>query len=149
MSCDETDKIFCLYDGALSGEERKAMELHLKNCSECRRAIADWTALTRVIFPPQSKFISPDFAGRVICRIKLEERTGYGFFKVLRPYLTIPRLAAAGAAAIALLFFVSRPFLASRSAVSIEGTAFVAELVAGDITETDDYAQASEYILGS
>jgi anti-sigma factor RsiW len=149
MSCDKTDNIFSLYDGALCDEEREAAELHLKKCGECRRAIADWKAVAGVLFQPHNKFISPDFAGRVISRIKPQERRGYRFLRALRARLTVPRLAAAGAAAIALLLCISRFFPVSRSAGGVEGTAFVAELIAGDIPETDGYGQASEYILGS
>ena len=149
MICDKTNAVFCLYDGELHGGEREAAEIHLANCAECRQTITDWTTLTRVAFRPQDKFTSPDLSSRVISRIKMEKRPGRGFLQVLRPYVTIPRLAAAGAMAIALVLFISRPFLASRNVASIEGTAFVAELVGGDIPETDSYGHVSEYIFGS
>jgi len=140
--------MFYLYDGALSGEEREDAEIHLKRCAECRRAIADWRALSGVVFRPQTVLISPDFSGRVMSRIKAEECEVPGFFRRLRPYFSIPRLAA-GAVAVALLIFISRPFLSLHSESGIEGTAFVAELFAGDTAEADSYAQASHYILGS
>ncbi len=53
MNHDEIQqKLFALYDGPLTEKERALAEKHLAKCSECRRAIAEWKALSASLFAP-------------------------------------------------------------------------------------------------
>ncbi len=46
MSCDKFELISAYYDGELSKEDAAAAELHLSSCDECRRFLADITAVS-------------------------------------------------------------------------------------------------------
>jgi len=140
--------IFDQYDGELAGDEREAAKLHLAGCADCRRALADWKALSAAAFAADKEFDPPDLAARVTFAIKEEERSTGSFLRALRAYATLPRLAA-GMAVIALILSLLRPVIVRRKTANIEGTAFVAELMTPDTAETDSYSQVSDYILGS
>ena len=45
------EKLFALYDGPLTEQERKVVETHLSQCPDCRRALAEWRTLSKRIFP--------------------------------------------------------------------------------------------------
>ncbi|HVZ79246.1 MAG TPA: zf-HC2 domain-containing protein [bacterium] len=45
------EKLFALYDGPLTEQERKVVEGHLSQCRQCRRALAEWKALSQRLFP--------------------------------------------------------------------------------------------------
>jgi anti-sigma factor RsiW len=45
------EKLFALYDGPLTEQERKVVESHLSQCPECRRTLAEWRVLSKRLFP--------------------------------------------------------------------------------------------------
>jgi anti-sigma factor RsiW len=45
------EKLFALYDGPLTEQERKVVDIHLSQCPECRRTLAEWKVLSKRLFP--------------------------------------------------------------------------------------------------
>src|ERR1039458_6362079 len=94
-------KIMALYDGPLTEKERKLVEGHLPQCYECRRAIAEWKAVSRRLFPPHafSEASEDFFVVKTMNRIESASPKG-GFLPqgfVLR--WLAPLLGSAGVAA--------------------------------------------------
>ena len=65
-------KLFALYDGPLTEKERKLVEGHLAQCRECRKAIAEWKALSTRLFPTRafSEASEDFFTAKVMDRIR-------------------------------------------------------------------------------
>ncbi len=66
-------KLFALYDGPLSEQERKLVEGHLAQCPSCRKAIAQWKAVSARLFPPQtfSEAAEDFFVSKVMTRVRI------------------------------------------------------------------------------
>ncbi|SRR5579871_1488865 len=84
-------KLFALYDGPLTEKERKLVESHLAQCAECRKAIAQWKAISTRLFPAQtfSEAAEDAFVARVMGRVRAagEKMESWGtlFFRWLVP----------------------------------------------------------------
>lgn len=100
------EKLFALYDGPLTEQERKVVEGHLAQCPDCRRALAEWKALSKRIFP------------RVAFSEASEDLFALSVLRQLEPYQApVPfldrgfllhwGLPALGMAAMAAWFFLS------------------------------------------
>lgn len=65
-------KLFALYDGPLTEKERKLVEGHMAQCPGCRKAIAQWKALSVRLFPPQtfSEAAEDFFVAKVMDRVR-------------------------------------------------------------------------------
>jgi len=65
-------KLFALYDGPLTEQERKLVESHLAQCAECRRAIAQWKAVSARLFPVHtfSEAAEDAFVAKVMGRVR-------------------------------------------------------------------------------
>ena len=140
------DIIFMHYDGELSQEASREAVLHLESCAECRQALEEWKAAKQLFFSPQENIEPPYFTERVMARLSQEEAPRRSFYDILRVYVTLPRLAAAGAAAAVIGLLLFRPFMVRNNTVNAEGTAFAAELVSGYASGTDSYSVIDEYL---
>lgn len=100
------EKLFALYDGPLTEKERKLVEGHLTQCADCRRALAEWKALSRKLLP------------RLAFSEASEDFFVLGVMNKLEPYRPVPSwfsdrfllrwgLPLMGAAALAVWFTVS------------------------------------------
>jgi anti-sigma factor RsiW len=65
-------KLFALYDGPLTEQERKLVEGHLAQCPECRKAIAQWKAVSARLFPAHtfSEAAEDFFVAKVMDRVR-------------------------------------------------------------------------------
>ncbi len=65
-------KLFALYDGPLTEKERKLVEGHLAQCTDCRKAIAQWKAVSARLFPPHtySEASEDFFVAKVMDRVR-------------------------------------------------------------------------------
>ena len=100
------EKLFALYDGPLTEKERKVVEVHLSQCPDCRRALAEWKALSRRLFPKVafSEASEDFFALDVLKRLETYEApTPF----LDRRFLLRWALPAFGIAAVAVWFFLS------------------------------------------
>ena len=64
------DKLFVLYDGELSGEDRRLIENHLAGCADCSRTHAQWQRTAKAFFRVPQVEVSEAFVQRVMDRIK-------------------------------------------------------------------------------
>lgn len=84
-------KLFALYDGPLTEQERKLVEVHLAQCAECRKAISQWKAISARLFPAQtfSEVAEDAFVAKVMGRVRSagEKAESWGtlFFRWLVP----------------------------------------------------------------
>ena len=67
------DKLFALYDGELTGEDRRQTELHLAECAECSRMYVQWQKTAKAFLRPPEVEVSDTFVQRVMERIEEEE----------------------------------------------------------------------------
>lgn len=65
-------KLLALYDGPLTEQERKLVEVHLAQCAGCRKAVAQWKAVSVRLFPAQtfSEASEDFFVAKVMDRIR-------------------------------------------------------------------------------
>lgn len=100
------EKLFALYDGPLTEQERKVVETHLSQCPDCRRAVAEWKALSKRLFPKVAfSEASEDLFTLSVLR-KLETyQAPVSLFD--RGFLLRWGLPALGLAAMTLWFFLS------------------------------------------
>lgn len=65
-------KLLALYDGPLTEKERKLVEGHLAQCAECRKAVAQWKAISARLFPAQtlSEATEDYFVAKVMSRVR-------------------------------------------------------------------------------
>jgi anti-sigma factor RsiW len=100
------EKLFALYDGPLTEQERKVVETHLSQCPDCRRAVAEWKALSKRLFPKVAfSEASEDLFTLSVLR-KLETyQAPVSLFD--RGFLLRWGLPALGVAAMTLWFFLS------------------------------------------
>ena len=94
-------KLMALYDGPLTEKERKLLEGHLAQCADCRRAIAEWKAVSARLFPPHafSEAAEDFFTTKVMDRIQATavESAAFSWNLVLR--WGLPLLGSAAVAA--------------------------------------------------
>lgn len=72
MNHDEVkEKLFDLYDRPLTERERRLVESHLPECSECRHVLQQWQKITRALFPaPAFSEAQEDlFVSKVMARV--------------------------------------------------------------------------------
>ncbi len=62
-------KLFDLYDGALTGADRQDAEIHLAQCAECREIYAGWQKTARALFRVPEPAVSDAFVHRVLDRL--------------------------------------------------------------------------------
>ncbi|HJT24708.1 MAG TPA: zf-HC2 domain-containing protein [bacterium] len=65
-------KLLALYDGPLTEKERKLVEGHLAQCRDCRKAVAQWKAISARLFPTQtlSEVAEDYFVAKVMDRVR-------------------------------------------------------------------------------
>lgn len=65
-------KLMALYDGPLTEKERKLVEGHLAQCAECRKAVAQWKAISVRLFPAQtiSEATEDYFVAKIMDRVR-------------------------------------------------------------------------------
>jgi hypothetical protein len=119
-----TERLSEYLDGDLSATERRAVEAHLATCAACAETLAELRAVVvqaRALESPAPEIdLWPAIARRLEPRLGWRERLA-GFLGGARLTLTLPQLAAAAAALIAVTGFAS--WLAfQRPAVSVPGT---------------------------
>jgi anti-sigma factor RsiW len=49
MACDRIDHVHRYHDGELAPADREVMEAHIRQCAECRRALAELRALSSLL----------------------------------------------------------------------------------------------------
>ncbi len=107
------EKVFALYDGELSGEERQQVGAHLQECAECRGRVERWTAVAKVFFKEPRPLASEFFVQRVMDRIGLLNRPRPALQWNIAWRWLVPALGATAA----LLLMLNQP---AQRAVSIE-----------------------------
>lgn len=114
-------KLFALYDGPLTEKERKLVEGHLANCAECRKAIAEWKAISSRLFVTQtfSEASEDFFVAKVMDRVSsLSRQTLQTSWNLALRWL-VPLLGSAAVAAW-LLFTVLPDAPAFSSSPNVE-----------------------------
>ncbi len=148
------NKVFELYDGELPSLEKAEVEQHLAACAECRGLLEGWRASASVLFARPRVAPSEAFVQRVMARIAERGAPGVSLADLLeraRGAFTVPRLALAGAAALAALVFLATPDQ-KRPASPAGGdpTVYVAEVLENPYPENGDSAlgtSVEEYFL--
>lgn len=134
---DMKDRVFAFYDGELGPEERAGVQRHLDACPDCRAELAAWKASAERFFRPSPVPVSEDFVRSVMDRLEERDLPRENFWERLRLFLNPPRLALAGAAALAAVFIL-RP---DRAAVAPEPDAAVLHVV--DVLEASSSEDAA------
>jgi len=63
------EQLFAFYDGELTGPGRRAMEDHVRDCTECRDLVAQWKRVAGALFRPADVSTSDAFVERLMRRI--------------------------------------------------------------------------------
>jgi anti-sigma factor RsiW len=144
------DLVFALHDGELSPALRGEAEAHLAACAECRAKLEGWRRTSAAFFRPSSSLGSERFVRGVMERIEEEaERlpAPSALSGLLRIFSPLPRLALAGAAALAAALFLVRPAAPPPPALNAAAeVVYVAELMEGPAESAEASAGADERI---
>lgn len=140
------EKVYALYDGELRLEERAAVQTHLDACPECRAALAAWKETAARVFRPLTVPASEDFVRGVMARIA-EAPVEESLWDRIKASLTPPRLALAGAGALAASFVLwpDRPSPAADPEAAVLHVVEMMESPASEDASLD--ASVEEYFL--
>ncbi|HRY29103.1 MAG TPA: hypothetical protein P5079_03595 [Elusimicrobiota bacterium] len=150
--------VFAMHDGELFPADRSVAESHLASCAECRAALAEWRKTAAAMFPAEKPVASEAFVSAVMRRIETEPAAGFwgrlgGFMETLRTAFSLPRLALAGAAVLAVtVFFLSRPMKTASVPMTEAEVEFVSDLMEGPLQTAENGGAAlgttiEEYFL--
>lgn len=89
-----SDAVFCLRDGQLSGEEKRAAEAHLASCALCREEQERWSRLAGGLFRPGPDPRAEFFVQKVMARLEEPERRWTFSWPRWLAVAAIPALAA-------------------------------------------------------
>jgi len=86
MNCRHARKAISAYvDDALSLDEKRDFEAHLRTCTACRKRLEETQALHR-LFASAERFAAPHgFAPKILATIAEKERSRQGSFFSIRP----------------------------------------------------------------
>ncbi|MBI2931703.1 MAG: HEAT repeat domain-containing protein [Planctomycetes bacterium] len=111
MTCNDTQDLFSdLFDGALSGESRQAVETHLQSCPTCRTEYNTFSAGLKALHTTGSIQTSDEFVERVTTTLRIRR---------VSPPRRLPALMPLAAAAALIAAFVTG-YLISLSGVKEE-----------------------------
>jgi anti-sigma factor RsiW len=110
------EKLFALYDGPLTEQERALVEGHLAGCGDCRGSIAEWKRISETLFrlPAFSEAEEDRFVSKVMGRLEPAPPKRAFTLRWLVP------LVGTAVAAAWVLFFVlpATPGFSSNSTVA-------------------------------
>ena len=133
MKCSHVNKLISQYvDEALSPDEKKDFDSHIKDCALCREGLQEARALRR-LFASAERFPAPvGFSTRVLANLAEEENLRFRFLIAIRPFFM--RAAQVTFALVVITMgILSGNLLVAEKTETIEQAAVVREAFSLDL----------------
>jgi anti-sigma factor RsiW len=136
MRCRKVHKLISIdLDGELDDARRRAVDRHLRQCPDCRRFLAQLTALAdRFDLPPLPE-PGADFVQRTLARLPGEAPPSYRFARWREYFQPAPAALAAASLVLGISLAMTMNGTAARTEATDETVTLVAEIF--DATPSD------------